>query len=139
MKYIHNHPYLKQKRKDLRNNLTPAEIRLWTYLKNKQLEGRKFRRQHSIGNYIVDFYCPQEKLAIEIDGSVHKNSVNENYDLARTKFLNSNDITVIRFDNNEIFQDIENVLTAITKNFNKTTTPTPPDQEGTQGKQELNN
>ena len=62
---IHNRKNLKQFRKDLRNNLTPAEATLWKAIQRSQLEGRKFRRQHSVGNYILDFYCPKEKLAIE--------------------------------------------------------------------------
>lgn len=130
MVLLHNHPKLKQKRKDLRNNSTPAEIRMWEYLKNKQLKNRKFRRQHSIGDYILDFYCPQEKLAIEIDGAYHRNFVNEKHDLSRTQFLNSNEIKVIRFDNKDVFDDIENVILKIITNFDNTTTPTPPHQEG---------
>jgi very-short-patch-repair endonuclease len=68
---IHNRVELKPFRKKLRNNSTSAEATLWTYLKNRQLEGRKFRRQHSIGNYIADFYCPEEQLVIELDGEGH--------------------------------------------------------------------
>lgn len=70
---IHNRKYLKQRRKDLRNNATISEKRLWIALKKSQLKGRKFRRQHSIENYIVDFYCPSEKLIIEVDGNMHNN------------------------------------------------------------------
>ncbi len=130
MSQIHNHPRLKQKRRDLRNNSTPAEIRLWNYLKNKQLNNRKFRRQHSIGNFIVDFYCPCEKLVIELDGSIHSNIVNEEYDANRTKFLNSLDIKVIRFKNDDVFNNIENVMLTTIDNFNISTTPSPPNQEG---------
>jgi very-short-patch-repair endonuclease len=68
---IKNIPSLTEKRKALRNNLTSAEATLWLCLKNKQLEGKRFRRQFSIGNYIVDFYCPEQKLAIELDGQGH--------------------------------------------------------------------
>jgi len=137
MNQIHNHPKLKQKRKDLRNNSTPAEIRLWKYLRNKQLNNRKFRRQHSIGNFIVDFYCPFEKLVIEIDGSIHTNVINEEYDANRTKILNSLNIKVIRFTNDEIFNNLENVISKITNSFDKTTTPTPPHQEGNYGINEV--
>ena len=73
MKNLHNRKYLKDNRKALRNNLTSAEATLWNHLKQKQLQGRKFRRQHSILNYIVDFYCPKEKLIIELDGANHLN------------------------------------------------------------------
>jgi len=68
---IHNRKVLKQKRKILRNNLTPGEASLWKFLQKSQLEGRKFRRQHSVGNYILDFYCPGEKINIELDGEYH--------------------------------------------------------------------
>ena len=70
-KKVNNLPYLKTFRKELRNNLTPAEAKFWKIVQNKNLEGRKFRRQHSVGNYILDFYCPSEKLAVELDGEVH--------------------------------------------------------------------
>lgn len=61
----------KNKRRQLRNNATEAEKRLWQHLKGRQLDGFKFRRQHSIDSYVVDFYCPQVKLAVEIDGESH--------------------------------------------------------------------
>jgi very-short-patch-repair endonuclease len=68
MRKIINHPNRKEYRRRLRNNLTPAEATLWLALKNKQLAGRRFKRQVSINHYIVDFYCPSEKLVIELDG-----------------------------------------------------------------------
>ncbi len=71
MGQLHNKPSLKEERKALRNNLTEAEYLLWQYLKGKKLSGRKFRRQHSFENYIMDFYCPAEKPAIELDGQHH--------------------------------------------------------------------
>ena len=70
-KKIHNRKYLEKFRKKLRSNLTPAEAVLWSSLQRKQLEGRKFRRQHSIGNYIADFYCPSERIVVELDGAGH--------------------------------------------------------------------
>lgn len=76
MSKLHNRKHLKDFRKELRNNSTKAESRLWKVLRKRQLEGRKFRRQHSIGNYIVDFYCPEEKLIVELDGAIHCNSFN---------------------------------------------------------------
>jgi very-short-patch-repair endonuclease len=68
---LNNKPILKNYRKGLRNNMTEAEIVLWKYLKGSQLDGKKFRRQHSFGNYILDFYCAPLKLAIELDGASH--------------------------------------------------------------------
>ncbi len=90
----HNKKSLKNYRKDLRNNQTSAETRLWMLLKKKQLEGRKFRRQHSINNFIVDFYCPSEKLIIELDGQVHYNPVSEQEDFKRDSILKEYDIKV---------------------------------------------
>lgn len=87
MAKLFNRHYLKNKRKDLRHNLTPAEAALWSLLNKKQLEDRKFRRQHSIGNYIVDFYCPAEKLAIELDGEGHFSSAGWELDQEKKSFL----------------------------------------------------
>jgi very-short-patch-repair endonuclease len=68
---IHNRPALKSRRKELRRNSTPAEKLLWTMLQHSNLEGYKFRRQHSVGAYILDFYCSSKKLAVELDGESH--------------------------------------------------------------------
>jgi len=116
---IHNKKELEARRKDLRNSLTSAEATLWTLLKGKQLEGRKFRRQHSVGFYILDFYCPAEKLAIELDGERHFTEQGISRDEKRTKYLNSVGIRVIRFENEEIFQSPEGVLREIRDNFNR--------------------
>lgn len=114
---LHNRKYLKGNRKELRNNLTAAEATLWTLLKSKQLEGRKFRRQHSVGNFILDFYCPSEQLAVELDGAHHFTSAGFAFDEERTAYLNKQNIRVIRFENKEIFNDSEGVLDEIKKNF----------------------
>ena len=115
---IHNRIELKVFRKNLRNNSTSAEATLWLLLKNSQLDGRKFRRQHSVGAYILDFYCPAEKLCIELDGADHYTVNGEAYDEERTKYLNSLNIRVIRFENKEVFQAIEYVLGRIRSCFN---------------------
>ncbi|EPR65653.1 N-6 DNA methylase [Cyclobacterium qasimii] len=114
---INNLPHLKTFRKELRNNLTPAEASLWTLLQNKKLDGRKFRRQHSVGNYILDFYCPSEKLAIELDGQGHFNEVQAEYDRERDLFINAFGIKVLRFENKEVFENTESVLNAIKEEF----------------------
>jgi very-short-patch-repair endonuclease len=80
MTHCHNYQYLKDTRRNLRANLTTPEAVLWRYLQKKQLDGRKFRRPHSIENYIVDFYCASERLIIEVDGSVHDNLGRANAD-----------------------------------------------------------
>ena len=99
MTQINNITTLKKIRKQLRNNLTPAEAGLWRYLKNSQLKGRKFRRQHSIGDYIIDFYCPKEKLAIELDGEVHQYDKVNRSDREKEKYLQRLDIQLLRFEN----------------------------------------
>ena len=114
---IYNRKYLKSKRSYLRKNLTAAEIVLWKYLSRSKLDGRKFRRQHSIGNYIVDFYCPSERLAVELDGSDHYTSHGELADLKRDNYLKSLNINVVRFENRDIFNNCEAVLEEIRRNF----------------------
>ncbi|PSR54805.1 cytosine methyltransferase [Adhaeribacter arboris] len=118
---IHNQQNLKNLRQQNRSNLTPAEAELWKHLKNSQI-GRKFRRQHSVGNYILDFYCPQEKLAIELDGRDHFTENGYERDEDRTKFLKNLHIKVLRFENKEVFEQLEGVLAEITAQF---TTPNP--------------
>ncbi|MGI9054445.1 MAG: endonuclease domain-containing protein [Pyrinomonadaceae bacterium] len=133
---VNNLPHLKTFRKDLRNNLTPAEAKFWKILQNKNFEGRKFRRQHSVGNYILDFYCPSEKLAVELDGEVHFGDVAREYDYERKLFLEYYGIKVLRFENKRVFEDLEWMLDVIKSNFgwNRKTTPslraTPPLEGG---------
>lgn len=112
---INNLNYLKRHRKRLRNNLTPAEASLWKLLQNKKLGGCKFRRQHSVGNYILDFYCPSQKLAIELDGAGHYTPEGIKRDTLRTQFLNEVGIKVIRFENKLVFEKTEWVLEEISK------------------------
>ncbi len=114
---IHNINKLYVFRKKLRNQATPAEAKLWTYLKNAQLSGRKFRRQHSVGNYILDFYCPSERLAVELDGEVHNTPEAYKYDRARDLFLSGHDIKTLRFENKLVFQEIDAVLAMIESHF----------------------
>jgi very-short-patch-repair endonuclease len=116
---IHNRKYLNQYRKKLRNNLTSAEATLWKALQKKQLMERKFRRQHSIMNFIVDFYCASENLIIELDGAVHLDFAQENYDYERTLQLEKLGFTVIRFENKEVFENLKVVLEMIKCNFKK--------------------
>ena len=107
---IHNLKHLKSFRKDLRNRGTSSEAFLWKHLKNSQLSGRKFRRQHSIENYIVDFYCPKERLIIELDGEIHLNPSAEEKDNFRTERLEALGFTVIRFENRMVFDLLPSVL-----------------------------
>ncbi len=116
-KRIFNRKRLKSFRKELRNNLTPAEAILWSALKNKQLEGRKFRRQHSIGKYVTDFYCPSEKLAVELDGAGHFTLAGSEYDEKRDDFIRGLGIKILRYENEEIYHHFEGVLEDIKSNF----------------------
>ncbi|MDO9549096.1 MAG: DUF559 domain-containing protein [Candidatus Marinimicrobia bacterium] len=130
-----NHPDLKTFRRQLRKNLTPAEATLWKMLQGKHLDGRKFRRQHSIGPYIVDFYCPAERLAIELDGEPHFNDISDEYDRERTLFMNAFGVNVLRFENKVVFDDPELLLITIQQQFGKVIKPprsatTPPYQGG---------
>lgn len=103
----------------LRKELTPAERKLWAYLRGDKL-GINFRRQHAIGNYITDFCSPKAKLIIELDGSQHLEQ--EEYDAERTKYLEAQGYKVIRFWNNQVMKEIEAVILAIMKALR----PTPP-------------
>jgi very-short-patch-repair endonuclease len=115
----HNRKYLKPYRQNLRSRLTPAEAFLWSYLKSKQLEGRKFRRQHSIENYIVDFYCPEEKIAIELDGQVHEFEMQHHKDKVRDLRLDELGIKVLRFENQFVFDQLPLVMEMIKAEFRK--------------------
>ena len=119
-KRIHNRKELENYRKKLRKNLTPAEAFLWRYLKAKKLRGRRFNRQHSIKNYIVDFYCASEKLVIELDGAVHNTPQAQEYDAKRTQVINEPGYTVIRFENKMVFENLESVLSEITEHYKQT-------------------
>lgn len=96
-------------RKVLRNNLTEPELKLWYFLRNKQL-GVKFRRQHSVGRYVVDFYCPERKLVIELDGDSHFSDAAINYDSHRDQFIRAQGMQVLRFTNLEVMENIDGVL-----------------------------
>jgi very-short-patch-repair endonuclease len=104
-------------RKNLRKSTTSAEAILWTCLQNRKLLGKKFRRQFGIGRYIVDFYCPECRLAVELDGAPHFAPNVEEYEANRTKYLAGQGITVIRFENREVHNEIEFVLETIRENI----------------------
>ena len=107
------------KAKDLRKTETEAEKLLWEKLKNNQLGGFKFRRQHPISLYIADFYCHRLKLIIEIDGGYHFTKEQIQKDEERTKILEFNGVNVIRFSNDEVLNSLEKVLNEIEKYFPK--------------------
>ena len=106
--------------------MTKAEIALWSKIKNSQLCGYKFRRQHSVGAYILDFYCPKAFLAIELDGSSHDTDQKYISDNNRTSYLNMLGIKVIRFENAAVIINIETILNEIKKHLLDATTPVMP-------------
>ena len=86
---------------------------MWTALRRRQICGKKFRRQHSIGPYIVDFFCMEEQLAIEIDGSIHDDPLRAAYDAERQQFLEAHGIRVVRFSNEQIRDSLDEVLSIV--------------------------
>lgn len=112
-KIIPYNPKLKEYARELRNNSTLAEIILWGYLKGKQMRGYDFDRQRPIDNYIMDFYCKDLQLAIEIDGESHYGK--EEKDKAKDKRLNQLGVTVLRFDDTELKYDVEKAIKTIEK------------------------
>jgi very-short-patch-repair endonuclease len=113
MRTVHNLVKTKKFRQELRRKSTPQEIILWSRLRNNQL-GYKFRRQHSIGKYIVDFYCPEKRLIIEIDGSQH---IDSEYDKERDRYLKNLGFKVLRFWDNDINNNLAGVLLKIIENL----------------------
>jgi very-short-patch-repair endonuclease len=118
-KHILNKKELKGYRISLRKNLTSAEASLWNLLKSRQIEGVKFRRQFSLGNYIADFCSPSEKLIIELDGAVHGEYHQIEKDTIRDQYLESLGYEVLRFENRLVFQDPDYVVTEIRKHLTK--------------------
>ncbi|MCU0461906.1 MAG: DUF559 domain-containing protein [Bacteroidales bacterium] len=114
---IFNRKELRGNRRSLRKNSTSAEATLWKLLKKKNLEGRKFRRQHSINNFIVDFYCHSDKVIIELDGDGHGDYIQIEKDTERDNFLERAGFRVLRFENRFVFQDPEYLLSEIKKCF----------------------
>ncbi|MCJ8164714.1 endonuclease domain-containing protein [Pontibacter sp. E15-1] len=116
---LHSLPALRQERALLRSNQTPAEEELWHLLRKHRLGGQKFRRQHSIGNYIVDFYCATEKLIIVVDGAVHDTAEAIANDEVRDETLEHLGYKVIRIRNGEVFNEPQAVLKRIAAGFRK--------------------
>jgi very-short-patch-repair endonuclease len=107
--------------RELRQTSTEAEQKLWQQLRNRKLKGKKFRRQHPLSGFILDFYCHECKLAIEVDGNCHANEEAKEYDAARTHLLNLYGITLLRFWNSEVINDIEGVLEKISNYLDRPT------------------
>jgi very-short-patch-repair endonuclease len=101
---------LRQRARELRSRQTPAEKRLWHHLKGKQL-GHKFRRQHVIAHSIVDFYCAEARLVIEVDGAVH--DYTGDHDVARQEHLEKLSLRFLRFTNDDVMRNLDGVITHI--------------------------
>ncbi len=113
MTRLFNRTAEKEKRRALRNDMPEPEKRIWARLRSRQVNGYKFRRQYSIGKFIVDFYCPEKKLAIEIDGDSHFTQELRPYDAARQKYIESQGIHFLRFTNKDITENVDGVLVHI--------------------------
>ena len=124
-RFIFNPKTSKAHRRELRRNLTPAEASLWRGLKGSNLEGKKFRRQHGIGPYIADFYCPESRLIVELDGAAHEGPLAGERDATRAAYLKELGIRVIRFENKAVFEDLELVLNSIRIELRLITPPRP--------------
>jgi very-short-patch-repair endonuclease len=125
MKRAESNPsYQTIERRELRNHSTASEASLWKILKNSQVGGYKFRRQHGIGPYILDFYCPALRLDIELDGSAHDAPMADKHDEIRTKFLEEQGITVMRFRNDIVWKFPNAIIEEILE-FAKTRIPRP--------------
>jgi len=121
MKNLYNNSFLKERRKSLRISETKEEKILWQKLRNRQFNNLKFFRQCSIGFYIVDFYCSELRLVIELDGYQHNEENAIEYDEIREKFMESLDIKTIRFSNSDVLTNLDGVMEKIwgeMKSFN---------------------
>ena len=130
-------PSAKTHARQLRTAMTDAERRLWQSLRLQQFDGYKFRRQHPLGHYVVDFVCLEAKLVVEVDGGQH--SERQDYDASRTEWLSQRGLRVVRFWNHEVMNDIEAVKAviweALCENSQPPSQPSPLQGEG--AKEEL--
>ncbi len=113
MTRIFNQTSEKEKRRKLRKESPQAELRLWYRLRHRQLLGCRFRRQYSVGAYVLDFYCPQLRLAIEIDGGSHFQPGSPEYDEQRQREIEALKIRFLRFRNDQVFENLDGVLESI--------------------------
>ena len=115
MTRVYNRKEQTQRRKELRNNMPQAEVLLWSCLQRRQLMGYKFRRQHGVGAYVIDFYCPKLKIGIELDGDSHFREGGQQYDANRDKFIASFGIHVVRILNDEVYTNLDGVVEQLIK------------------------
>ena len=108
-----NIPPLEDRRRQLRQDATPTEKRLWRCLQRRQLLGKKFRRQYSLGSYVVDFFCPECMLAIELDGQHHYEIWRHDHEAQRTQFIEGLGVRILRFENRALLENLDGVLETI--------------------------
>ncbi len=113
LKFTFNDSEFKERRRELRRTQTEAEKVLWQKLRNRQMNGLKFFRQYSVGAYILDFYCPQVRYGIELDGAQHTEQVNVSYDMERSNQLGGLNINVVRFWNHDVLNQLDKVMSEI--------------------------
>ena len=130
---VHNKKSLKEIRRNLRQEATRAEDFLWQHIRNRKLNQLKFKRQHSIGNYIVDFYCASKRLVIEVDGEVHTLSDQIEKDKSRDQNFKEMDFKILRFSNEEVLLKINFVKQEILKHTQIPLHPSPFSRRGAGG------
>jgi very-short-patch-repair endonuclease len=108
-------PVTVEKARKLRKRMTPAEEKLWPFLRNRKFMGLKFRRQHPIDKYIVDYICIEKKLVVEIDGGIHQKPEQKEYDSERTADLERYGLKMLRLSNEDVLNDVIKVLKEIKK------------------------
>jgi len=135
MTKFYNKSSEKEKRRSLRQNTTNAEMLVWSKLKGKQVASCKFRRQYSVGAFVIDFYCPELKLAIEIDGETHFQDGAEAYDQARQQFIEKFGIQFLRFTNQQVYENLEGVIEVIAQMVQSLRSQTPPPTDSPLGKE----
>jgi len=107
--HLYNDPARKTERRRLRKNATDAEVKLWSILRGRRMAGFKFFRQYGVGPYVLDFYCPERRLAVEVDGGQHAEAHGLQHDAERDGYLSKQGIRVIRLWNNEVLQNADGV------------------------------
>jgi len=122
---VRRDPIYQDRARELRSHMNDAERRLWSRLRAHRMDGRKFRRQHAIGSYIVDFVCLPSRLIIEVDGDSHGNDLREALDFKRTAYLEKLGFRVLRFWNDYVMTDLDNVTETIFEALNANSRPTP--------------
>jgi very-short-patch-repair endonuclease len=120
---------LKPSARELRANATPAEDALWQRLRGRQLDNCKFRRQHSVAGFVVDFICVEKNLVIEVDGNIHLDPVQKEYDEQRQSIIEHLGFRVLRFTNEQVLNEMGEVLKVISSTLNSRPHPNPSPEE----------